>query len=468
MSLRRPVTAPLRRVPLDSPAIDAGAAVLSLANGHVRVVTPTTPWHHAVGFPLGGAESGAVLALVTCRVGEVGIAVLAGDGSTHVAPEVIVPAGVTRMVTVRLDQSSEPGRCLMIRNGATASASECDVVAVFTGDIPSLELTDADVARALRNPAAAKEHCVRRAWPEDILAKLSGTELPLAVAPPPAPLQVPPADMLWHGEMEAVVLRSANDIIGLLDTFEPQAVEPHVALLSADSMRLYLRMNVVRVVRLVDSLRRRGVETGTVLEVGAWFGSFALSLSRLGYQVVACDRYESYGGAFAGHVELMERNGVRIVSTRRESELSQIASLGQFDVVVAGAVIEHVPHTPRSLLEPLLGAVRPGGLLLLDTPNVARYWNRRALERGETIFQPLEDQYACEPPWEGHHREYTAAELEWMMQRVGCEDVEVEFVDYNMLQFSELSAEHCECLARIVEDPSQSDTLLATGRKRSS
>ena len=53
-----------------------------------------------------------------------------------------------------------------------------------------------------------------------------------------------------------------------------------------------------------------------------------------------------------------------------------------------------------------------------------------------------------------------------MLQRVGCEDVEVEFVDYNMLQFSELSAEHCECLARIVEDPSQSDTLLATGRKR--
>jgi hypothetical protein len=78
----------------------------------------------------------------------------------------------------------------------------------------------------------------------------------------------------------------------------------------------------------------------------------------------------------------------------------------------------------------------------------------------------VEEQYDCEPPWEGHHREYTAAELEWMLQRVGCEDVEVEFVDYNMLQFRELSAEHCECLARIIEDPSQSDTLLATGRRR--
>ena len=465
VSPRQLGTAEFSRVSLDSPAIDDGAELSSLGNGHVRVVTPATPWHHAVGFPLADLEPEAVLALVACRVGEVGISVLAEDGSTPVAPETIVRAGATRLVTVRLGQASEPGRSLMIRNGAGATASECDVFAIFAGDIPTVELTNADISLALRNPAAAKEQCVRQSWPEDIVATLGTTELPLEVAPPPAPLQVPPPDVLWNGALDSVVRRSADDIISLLDTFQPEAVEPHVALLSDESMPLYLRMNVVRVVRLVESLRRRGLETGTVLEVGAWFGSFALSLRRLGYEVVACDRYESYGGAFASHIALMEENGVKIVSTNRENELEQIAGLGQFDVVLAGAVIEHVPHTPRFLLETLYGAVRPGGLLLLDTPNVARYWNRRTLERGETIFQPLEEQYDCEPPWEGHHREYTAAEFEWMLRRVGCEDVEVEFVDYNMLQFSELSAEHCECLARIVEVPSQSDTLLATGRK---
>src|SRR5215210_2926754 len=75
------------------------------------------------------------------------------------------------------------------------------------------------------------------------------------------------------------------------------------------------------------------------------------------------------------------------------------------------------------------------------------------------------DQYSSEPPWEGHHREYTAKELNWMLERAGYADVEVEFLDYNMLQFEELSAEHTECLAAIVEDPSQSDTLLASGRR---
>lgn len=226
-------------------------------------------------------------------------------------------------------------------------------------------------------------------------------------------------------------------------------------------------MNVVRVVRMVESLRRRGLQAGRVLEVGSWFGSFALAFRRLGYDVVACDRYTSYGHAFDRYVELLDREGVHVVATTREGELEEIRRNGLFDAVVAAAVIEHVPHTPRYFLETLYETTRPGGLLVLDTPNLTRYWNRRALERGETIFQPLEDQFACEPPWEGHHREYTAAELSWMLERVGCVDVSVEVLDYNMLQFDELSAEHIECLATIIEDPSQSDIILGVGSRPS-
>ncbi len=190
--------------------------------------------------------------------------------------------------------------------------------------------------------------------------------------------------------MESVVLGAAEDIVERLADFQSATLEPHVTLLPDDAMRSYLRMNVVRVVRAVELMRRRGFESGDVLEVGAWFGSFALPLRRLGYEVVACDRYASYGAAFDGHLELLRRDGVRIVSTTREAELEQIKELGGFDVVLAGAVIEHVPHTPRRLLETLFEAVRPGGLLVLDTPNVARYWNRQKLARAETIFQPLD------------------------------------------------------------------------------
>jgi 2-polyprenyl-3-methyl-5-hydroxy-6-metoxy-1,4-benzoquinol methylase len=464
---RRPArSAPIQRLALDSPAVSQGTAFEPLENGGARIITGTAPWQHAVGFPLDFQEAASnVFSLVACRRGEIGVAALAQDGSTPVSLEGMVSAGETRLVSALVDPAGEPARWLMVRNGAGETASECDVLAVFAGSVPPVELTHEEIALALRDPAAAKASCATRAWPKDVIAAAGATGAPLQVDRPLAPLRMPPARALWSGADETVVLDAAEDLIELLEEFQPDALERHVSLLPNESMRSYLRMNVVRVVRLVELLRRRGFESGEVLEVGAWFGSFALALCRLGYNVVACDRYASYGDAFASNLDVMRAEGIRVVSTNRESELERIAALGRFDMVLAGAVIEHVPHTPRHFLETLYGAVRPGGLLILDTPNVARYWNRRALERGETIFQPIEDQFLSEPPWEGHHREYTADELGWMLEHIGCEEVDVEFLDYNMLQYEALSAEHIDCLATIVEDPTQSDILLAAGTR---
>ena len=86
--------------------------MVTFASSHRRLRGITRLASHS-----GTTEPTAVHALVSCRVGEVGIAVLAEDGSTPVASEAIVPAGVTRLVTALLDGASEPGRWLMIRNG---------------------------------------------------------------------------------------------------------------------------------------------------------------------------------------------------------------------------------------------------------------------------------------------------------------------------------------------------------------
>ena len=96
---------------------------------------------------------------------------------------------------------------------------------------------------------------------------------------------------LWSGPAESVVSNTADDLFSLLNGFEPDTVGTYVALLPKDAMRRYLRMNFVRVVRLVEGAR--GGET--------WFDSFALALRRFGYEVMACDSYESYGEAFAAY-----------------------------------------------------------------------------------------------------------------------------------------------------------------------
>ena len=161
----------------------------------------------------------------------------------------------------------------------------------------------------------------------------------------------------------------------------------------------------------------------------------------------------------------MESVGVRVVRTSKETETGLIEkSPGTFDAVIAMAVIEHVPYMPKAFLLMLKDATKRGGLLGIDTPNVARFWARKWLNEGKTIFQNLEDQFECTPPWEGHHREYTGSELVWMLQQIGCKDVELKRFDYNMLQFQVINAQHIECLEQCINDPAIGDTILAIGR----
>ena len=128
--------------------------------------------------------------------------------------------------------------------------------------------------------------------------------------------------------------------------------------------------------------------------------------------------------------------------------------------VIAMAVVEHIPHTPRLFLEQLCRCVKPGGMIALDTPNLARYWNRIKLANSESVFMDIKSQYYAELPYEGHHREYTGSELRWMLGQLGCKEIESVYFDYNLHQFDQIDRPHIECLLRIIEDPTYADTIL--------
>jgi 2-polyprenyl-3-methyl-5-hydroxy-6-metoxy-1,4-benzoquinol methylase len=275
---------------------------------------------------------------------------------------------------------------------------------------------------------------------------------------------VVPHETMWLPR-DKPILAATNELIELLPFYREDALTGHnVTKLDEAYFRKNLRMRNVRVANLADVLRERLRPGSSILEIGSFFGTFSLSLQRLGYQVTAVDRYDEYRGRFSKHIDLMTQSGVHVVSTSRANELDVIAGLGQFDAAIAMAVIEHVPHTPKPFLQMLKAAVRPGGLLAIDTPNLTRFWTRKWLNEGKTIFQNLEDQFECIPPWEGHHREYTGDELVWMLDRIGLKDIILKHVDYNMLQFEVIDAPHIECLERCINDPSIGDTLLAVGR----
>ncbi len=90
-----------------------------------------------------------------------------------------------------------------------------------------------------------------------------------------------------------------------------------------------------------------------------------------------------------------------------------------FDLVIFCEVIEHLRENPLHTLSEIHRVLRPGGAMVLTTPNVARFDNLVNLGRGRNIYDP----YHLGSPFSGsrHLREYTFAELRDLVTGCGFE-----------------------------------------------
>jgi 2-polyprenyl-3-methyl-5-hydroxy-6-metoxy-1,4-benzoquinol methylase len=226
----------------------------------------------------------------------------------------------------------------------------------------------------------------------------------------------------------------------------------------------YLRCSVARMVRVLRALRPLA-SGARVLDLGSYFGNFALMCRRAGYAVDAVDSYAAYGTGLAKFRALLEANNVRVLDF---SDVGfDLAGLdGNYDAAVCAGVIEHIPHTPRLLLESLNLKLKPGGLLILDTPNLAYLYNRQRLARGESIFCPLPLQYETELPFEGHHREYTVAEVQWLLDRIGHDVVSIETFNYSIYGAGRLTGLDAANYDEMERDASARELILAVSRRR--
>jgi 2-polyprenyl-3-methyl-5-hydroxy-6-metoxy-1,4-benzoquinol methylase len=255
-----------------------------------------------------------------------------------------------------------------------------------------------------------------------------------------------------------------DDIVRTLPGSDFTALERHSPALKGYNWENYLRCSVARMVRVLRALS--ALPPGSrVLDAGSYFGNFALMCRRAGFAVDAVDSYRDYGAALGAARRVLAGDGVTV---RDFADCGfDLAALtpGGYDAIVCAGVIEHIPHTPRQLLEALDQRLRRGGLLLIDTPNLAYIYNRQRLGRGESIFCPLPLQYDTEIPFEGHHREYTVAEVRWMLERVGHEVLSIETFNYSIYgagRLSGLDAENYEVMAR---DATARELILAVSRR---
>lgn len=107
-------------------------------------------------------------------------------------------------------------------------------------------------------------------------------------------------------------------------------------------------------------LLRAQVPSGSLIEIGAGTGAFALAARDAGFQVTAvemderCCRY------------LRERQGIEAIQTDRP--LAALATLPKARAIALWHVLEHLP-APGEVIDALAAQLQPGGVLALGTPN---------------------------------------------------------------------------------------------------
>lgn len=116
-----------------------------------------------------------------------------------------------------------------------------------------------------------------------------------------------------------------------------------------------------RVERMLGLCRSLGVEGGTLLEVGAGFGTFCDVVRESGFfqRVIALEPSPDLA-------ETIGKRGIEVIAAPFEKHGLEA---GTVDVIASFEVIEHL-FSPELFVRTAAGLLRPGGLAIVSCPNI--------------------------------------------------------------------------------------------------
>lgn len=130
---------------------------------------------------------------------------------------------------------------------------------------------------------------------------------------------------------------------------------------------------------------------------------------------------------------LLQRRGLEMEATERNCKLANFAGShgidvqayeigrtpppfepGSLDFIVCAEVLEHLRSAPAAVIRELAMILRPGGRLLLTTPNIARLRHLELLASGESFHEPYPADLSSDVDaivFVEHVREYSIREM---------------------------------------------------------
>lgn len=191
-------------------------------------------------------------------------------------------------------------------------------------------------------------------------------------------------------------------------------------------------------------------------------------LSKVGYNITAIDDLKDQW-------HLIGKNRKRIRSFARQVNIeliNQSAEKSQpkknyFDVVLLIDVIEHLHGSPRELLNYSIASLKPGGLLLIETPNAVSLLKRLKMLCGKSSHISANFLYWNIGEYRSHIREYTLSELKEILPYHYLDSIDSKMINlgtFEGLNFPiNVIVKTCKLISGLY--PNFRDTILVAGKK---
>jgi SAM-dependent methyltransferase len=198
--------------------------------------------------------------------------------------------------------------------------------------------------------------------------------------------------------------------------------------------------------RFLDTLTLLGPGPGQrLLDVGAFPGHLTVAAHSLGYQVDGLTGRAESAPSLKMVADRLGRYGIAMVLADVESEPFPFPDKS-FDVVLATEIIEHLHFNPYRLLRESFRILKPGGRILITTPNISQLQNVIRLLRGQNIHPHIYGRFyeTYSSILSGRHlREFTSFDLAYMLEGQNKE----------MYRFAGVKVHYSKCLDPLFSKP---------------
>lgn len=147
-----------------------------------------------------------------------------------------------------------------------------------------------------------------------------------------------------------------------------------------------------------------------VLDAGAGHGVLAVALKDSGFDAEASDLHKG--------LAVFNAENVPYHTWHLEAQKAPFPD-NSFDAVILSQTIEHFTYSPLHPLKEIIRILRPGGIMIIDAPNISCFRNTSRLLRGKSLHWNFKKHYLAQVPeiennvpyYDRHNHEYSREDL---------------------------------------------------------